>query len=148
MSVVAWDGKTLAADKAEFNGSMKFEGFKLHVIAADTVIAHVGGAAQAVAMIQWWKSGAKPGDFPQENRDKDEWTRLIIASRDHDGSKTLITYENSPYPLRLWAPYMAWGAAAQVAMGALAAGASAERAVEIAIKHHDAAGFGVEAWTL
>jgi hypothetical protein len=111
------------------------------------VLGWVGSEYTGRLMIEWFVNGHHPKDFPEQNKGGEDWSRLIVARRE-DNRNEVVTYECSHAPLPVDAPYMAWGSAKEVAMGALAAGVDARRAVEIAIQHHRDCGFGVQVETL
>lgn len=90
------------------------------------IYAYTGLTPLMDVMIRWHKDGAKPENLPPySNEDGDGWT-LIIIDRHGVGKYTA----SCPYVERLDAP-IAFGAGDDLAMGAMLAGASAERAIEL-----------------
>ena len=138
MSVVAWDGETLAADRALGRGETKTEGSKLFVSRnKKRACAVVGDVAEGFALAKWYISSRR-GAAPVTSD-----STLIIVE---DGA----CYEigSNGQPIRVEGKFAAWGSGDQVAIGALAHGASAIEAVKICCTHCDGCGFGVDSFTV
>lgn len=142
MSVVVWDGKTIAADMQGTNCDMRFVEHKM-VVHGGVVAAWTGTASYGKELAQWYFDGADKAKWPEFQKDKEEWCRLIIAT-----SNECKFYERNPYPFTVSDPYMSWGSGRDYAMGALAMGADARKAVEVASKFSTGCGLGVEAYDL
>ena len=142
MSVVAWDGKTLAADRQSTNHGHKAICRKLWVV-GDSAIAVTGSIAEGLAMKAWFEAGADPAEYPGFQGDKERWCRLIVVTAD-----ALLEYEQpcTPVPWPRDKP-MAWGSGRDFALGAMTAGADAIVAVEITNSLSTETGFGVDAWS-
>jgi ATP-dependent protease HslVU (ClpYQ) peptidase subunit len=139
MTVIAWDGKILAADKQATYGIFRKVGTKIYRLSSTEIIAVCGCSGTSQRMIEWYKNGAKTEDWPEELQNSDDWSNIIVANKD-----SVFWYDRQPYPLYLQQPFMAWGVGADFAMGALEMGADSIRAVEIASKHCEGCGFGVD----
>jgi hypothetical protein len=132
MTVIATDGKTIAADTMMTFGSERQLGQrKLRVVQLDsishTVLAFGGTAAVADALERWFCGGAKPELAPKLGGDA-SWQLLAITR------EGLAFYNDRvPYPCRVMPPFT-MGCGGDVALGAMKAGVSPERAVEIAIE--------------
>jgi len=140
VSVVAWDGRTLAADRQSTNHGNRSEVQKLWRAANPlTALAVTGGIAEGLAMVEWYKAGADPASYPAFQNDSGRWTRLIVVTETE-----LLEYEQPSTPIR-WRRQdkRAWGSGRDYAIGAMAAGASAREAVEITNAHCTETGFGV-----
>lgn len=142
MSVVAWDGKTLAADRQATCAGLRTPTSKMCVTKSE-IIAWTGDSDKGRLLADWYLSGADKTTWPKQQEDKDGWVRMIVASA--SGCKV---YEMTPYPLIVHAPFAAWGSGRDYAYGALEMGADARRAVEVANIHSIECGFGVEAYDL
>ncbi len=94
MSVVAFDGNLLAADRAGNFGGCKIPGQKLFLIDEDTAVAFTGSIASAMAMLEWVKHGCKVEQFPDCNKG-DDYSRVIICKR---STRSVFMYEKTPYP--------------------------------------------------
>lgn len=142
MSVVVWDGKTLAADRQGVCCDMAYTESKMAVQMNDSwkvVCAWTGVACYGRELAKWYFDGADKDHWPDFQNDKDDWCRLIVA--DANGCRT---YEMRPYATVVHDPFMAWGSGRDFAMGALAMGADARLAVEIASRFSATCGRGVE----
>lgn len=140
MSVVIFDGKTMAADRIVITGNLQIRGSKIRKLPNGDVVAWVGAAISGLAMAAWWQAGADPATFPAEQKGND-WCRFIVFSKGK-----LFHFENSPVRIPEINRRIAWGAGKDFAMGALEAGASAVQAVKIASKLCIECGMGVESF--
>jgi hypothetical protein len=139
MSIVVWDGKTLAADMQATCADARFKVSKMRRLDDGTVLAWAGHQDGGLAMARWYETGADPNKLPPCQ--KDEWTRLIVVQ---PGGK-VVFYEQFGYPIEVLDCPAAWGSGRDFALGALAMGADARRAVEIACQFNINCGMGVEA---
>lgn len=140
MSVIAWDGKTLAADRAVSCGSTMYETRKIIALADGVVLAWFRTTEAGIALARWYEAGRDPEKWPAA-QGSDDWAGLIVF---RDGC--LYGYERLCIEQKVIAPYVAFGSGADVALGAMFAGAPAEMAVRAAIKHNEGCGFGVDAY--
>lgn len=140
MSVVVWDGKTLATDKQGTNCDMRFTDHKM-AVQGGIVCAWTGMSCYGRELSLWYFDGAYKDKWPDFQKDKDNWCRLIVA--DAEGCHH---YEFSPFKMIVYDQYIAWGSGRDFAMGALAMGADARTAVEVANKFSIGCGYGVEAY--
>jgi hypothetical protein len=92
------------------------------------VFGLTGNGALFDPMIQWYIDGANPEALPKCAEAYAD-TALIVFRQGH----ACFYKVNLPYPDDAAAPD-AWGAGADFAIGAMEAGASAEQAVELAIR--------------
>lgn len=147
MTTVAWDGKTLAADKmTTTNGRphLAMHG-KLHRInyhGQDALAAGSGVVAFSHAVIEWLNAGAPPDHRPEMPGPDDSFSVLVVTEAG------LFTYIDSLTPVALGQLQWALGSGGEYALGAMAAGASAKRAVEIACTLDVSSGMGVDTLTL
>lgn len=142
MSVIAWDGKSIAADKQATCADMPRTTSKLIRLPNGEIAGITGDEAAGVLLIRWYTDGADPAKWPERQRTSD-WTRLIVL-----GADGLKFYEQDPLPLRCHDEFMAFGSGRDFAMGAMAAGATAREAVEIACMLNIHCGMGVDEMTL
>lgn len=139
MTVIAWDGKTLAADRQGTNCGMRFPATKLFHLADGTVVAGTGVLAAVHRMKQWYENGADVSNYPDCQKTNDDWCRLVVVKP--GGSVTY--YEGQPVGIPSESVPAAWGSGRDFAMGAMLAGANAVRAVEITNMVSVDCGFGV-----
>ena len=142
MSVIAWDGKSLAVDKQGTCGDMRLTVKKARMLKNDVVLAWAGDQEQGLVLARWYMDGADISEWPEFQKEE-QWTQLIIA----DGN-TICYYETEPEIQRVNDSFMAWGSGRELAMGALAMGANAEQAVNIAIKFNVHCGIGCDVFKL
>lgn len=140
MSVVVWDGKTLAADKQGTCGDLMKKTTKIKRAESGDLLAWVGTSEYGLVLAQWYENGCKPEDWPEFQK-SDEWSRLIVV---HKGKA--YEYETTPTRQPVETVPMAWGSGSDFALGALAMGADAAEAVRVASKYSVSCGFGVDAF--
>lgn len=140
MTVIAWDGQVLAADKRGTQAGLvrtitKIEryGNQLLGVSGET---HIGAEMSA-----WFKAGADPEKFPPKARD-DEATLMVVR----EGQVWL--YVTSPYPLLVEDRSTAIGSGRDFAIAAMALGLDAKAAVELASRFDAGCGNGVDTLTL
>ena len=129
MSVVAWDGRTLAADSLAAAEDMRVRVRKIMRAPDGAVLAWVGCHEVGLLLYQWYTNGAKPAEWPEAQK-TDSWARLLVATEEG-----LVEYEKHPVPQPVQTSYAAFGSGGAYAMGAMAMGATAVTAVEVAIEH-------------
>jgi hypothetical protein len=138
MSVIVWDGKTLAADRMSVSANLKRTTTKIwrH---KDMLIGGAGTAVAIQAMVEWITHHKCDREkFPKlENEDVTIW----VINRNGTQAK----FEDSPFPLTYHDEKWADGSGRDFAYGALEMGADAVRAVEVASKYDAFCGHGVDA---
>jgi ATP-dependent protease HslVU (ClpYQ) peptidase subunit len=143
MTVIAWDGDTLAIDRQGQVDGMKYQAIKARALLNGDVVAYAGSLSQGLLLGDWYEAGAKKESWPEFQKDKDEWTLLIVAN-----SKGCSFYEKLPVAIPVVSAFMAWGSGRDFAIGAMDAGCSAEQAVRIASRHSTSCGEGVDVFKL
>lgn len=141
MSVIAWDGKTIAADKRAVSEGLQRTTTKLY-IHNNSVLGFVGSQAHGLALVDWYKNGADVTKYPEFQKTED-WTRLIVAEY-----CMCKTYEQTPYPLTVEDTRSAWGSGRDYALGAMYAGKNAEEAVRVASFYDINCGNGITIFNL
>jgi hypothetical protein len=144
MSVIVWDGKTLAADMQVSYGSTACKISKIRKLKDGTILATTGSECSGALMMQWYETGADFSKYPVCQSDKDDWSRLVVVLPDGQVS----CYEKYPVRIGVIQIPMAWGSGQDFALGALAMGADARKAVGIACQYSTDCGFGVEAFDI
>lgn len=139
MTVIAWDGKTLAADKRACVGSLVRTTTKIFRI-QDALVAYAGDAGTAEELKMWFASGEGPEKFPLSARDKENYCGLLVIRV----GLPILRYERSPYPVSLEDEKIAMGSGRDFAMAALYLGKTAKEAVEIAIALDYTCGNGID----
>jgi len=144
MTVIAWDGKTLAADKLTTSGDVALTTTKIFTFELDNkpvYAASCGTLVEGLILIDWYKDGADPEKYPEFQKGEKTGSTLVIV---RDG----VCYEWQTYatPIKHQDPFIAFGCGREFAIGAMAAGATAIEAVEIASRHNPDCGRGVDAF--
>lgn len=139
MTVIAWDGKTLAADKQCTIADLRRTVTKVHRV-GKCLVATTGSTAQGQEMVQWVRSGCKPESFPESQRDKDDWAATVVVR----AGPVLDLYERTPYPTRYEDKQFAIGSGRDYAIAAMYLGKCAVDAVKIASEFDVHSGMGVD----
>ena len=139
MSVIAWDGQRLAADKRASIGSLIRTTTKVFRLPA-TLAGYTGDADAGEEILAWFKAGHDPKTFPESQRNKDTWAGLLIIWPDG----VLWKYEHAPYPICFPPQQFAVGSGRDFALAAMYLGKTAAEAVEIACHFDSSCGNGVD----
>ena len=151
MTVVVWDGKTLATDRQANDGYMKWEAEKAWYVRRSIehaempshksvyyIVSGVGTLGSILKMRDCFKSH---GDLSTLEIQPNS-AELIVVS-----SKGLTVWSSNGTSVELSAP-MAFGEGREYALGAMAMGATASEAVQIANEYSLHCGKGVSCYTL
>jgi len=141
MTVIAWDGKSIAADKLEAYGDIERTTDKLERF-NEGVLTFTGEATKGIELIEWFEKGRKKENWPEFQKTND-FAVLIYAK---GGCVEVFYQESTPVVLR--GGFHAWGAGAKYAIGAMAAGKTAEEAVLITNDNCTNCGRGVDSFSL
>jgi len=148
MSIVVWDGTTLAADCAMWLSNVKYKVQKIRKINTRGIFPHalvgaVGTPSFVSAGLRFIESGflkeARP-DYKEYDDIKANDVYFILITPE----KKVFFFDAMFNATEVFEQRAALGAAAETAIGALDAGATAREAVEICIRRTDYAGLGVE----
>jgi ATP-dependent protease HslVU (ClpYQ) peptidase subunit len=142
MTTIAWDGKTLAADKRlDLNGL---------VVSTTKIARHnnilIGAAgyiASTQALINWIIKGANENDFPKSQSDDQRWCSNIVVI-----DNKIFAYEMTPYPFEIHDKFYAIGSGRDYAISAMHFGKSAIEAVQFASIFNLGTGSEVDSLTL
>lgn len=142
MSVIVWDGKSLAADRQWTSGNLTRTTTKIwrH---GDVIMGGAGTLWHMEAMRDWVLKGLVPAKFPDLKVIDNNVPHFWVINR----SGAVAKFEDSPYPLTCNDPFWAEGSGRDFAYGALAMGADARRAVEITCQYDIMCGGGVDVLT-
>lgn len=137
MTVIAFDGKTLAADKCLTEGG----GIARTVTKIEqhhgALLAIVGNWDIGAELREWWKRGANPAEFPEKARD-DKSTLIVFAN----GS--IKSYSTGPFPMLIEQEKCAFGSGRDYAEATMYLGANAIKAVQVACHFQTDCGNGVD----
>lgn len=137
MTVIVWDGTTLAADKqTSFGGS----GFAITKLGRtkDLLFGCSGNGAMCRQMSKWVLDGRHPEQLPVGFSDGS--ADVLVVER---GGKVLL-YSVGPLPTIIEETKFAIGSGMDFALGALYAGANAYHAVLAANRYSNSCGMGVD----
>lgn len=127
MTVIAWDGKTLAADKRATNNGHASTTTKIQRV-GDMLIGMAGDACYARAMLEWARTGFDPATFPEHQKSKDDFVRFVVIEK----SGRILEYELTPYPVVVEDRTIAVGSGRDYALAAMHLGKNAQEAVKVA----------------
>lgn len=140
MSTIAWDGVSLAADNAGWIGGAKFRTkkiFRRFIDGKECLCAVFGSLPFGLAALDYI---AEAGERPDPKNYGDDESLDIAFIWPKGESPYTLTAGFVKIPV--YAEFRACGAGREFAMGAMAAGATAEQAVLIAADHSDYSAFG------
>lgn len=143
MTVIAWDGKTLAADKLSTNGSTKGTTTKIFTH-GNELLGVTGDLSIGLEVRDWYVAGAVPKDYPTGNREPGRGSSLIVVKPD----RSVWKYESSPVPFRVEDARCAFGSGDESAKVAMHCGKTAVEAVQIASLFNTGCGGGVDSLVL
>ena len=144
MTVVAWDGKTLAADRLAVCGRARSSVTKIYRFGGE-LIGGAGTISVVKEMAHWYEMGADPETFPASARGEADGTSVLIVVL---ANGTAWSYEGGPLPFLVEDPHGAWGCGNEAALVAMACGLHAAAAVAMVSRFNSACGNGVDALTL
>lgn len=137
MTVIAWDGRTLAADKRAVSGGGIARVVTKIVRHGPQLLGITGDWDTGAEMRQWFMDGARAADFPAKARE-DKATLVVV---DADGIRT---YASGPYAMWIEQVKCAWGSGRDFAEAVMWLGHDARRAVEAACHFQTDCGNGVD----
>ena len=143
MTVLAWDGKTLAADKLVVNGDCRQRTTKIERF-GHQLLGVCGNLSVGRELLAWFKAGADAALFPAGNRNLNEGASLVVINPDGGVWK----YESSPHPFEVEGKFCAFGCGDVAALVAMHCGESALSAVLIAGDYVHGCGGGVDSLEL
>ena len=137
MTVIAWDGKTLAADKRAAYGSYK-GGVVTKIFRWKGGLCGVSGSmGHGMQLVSWLQKGAVEENFPEPD---ESGTQFIVVHTDG----RVAFYEDSPTPLYFENAHQAIGSGANYALSAMALGKDAKDAVAFACTMDAFCGNGID----
>lgn len=139
MTVIAWDGRTLAADKQSTSHGMRRTTTKIHRV-SDGLLALTGGGAHGTALLDWFRGERDKEKWPKSPND-DDCASVIHVTRDG-----VFVYNGAGFPHGepIEDGFIAFGAGRDYAMAAMYLGCDARRAVEVACVFDVGCGQGID----
>lgn len=144
MTVIAWDGNSLAADKLSTDGTARSTTTKIQRTPDGELIGACGAAAACREIVAWYLDGAKPETFPPTQRVESTAAWLLIIASD----RGVHYVQTSPHPMRYEDERFAIGSGRDFAIAAMFLGKNAREAVEVACALTTCCGQGIDTLTL
>lgn len=139
MTVIAWDGRYLAADMQATCNTQRMLAKKLITPDQGVCLGITGSYDTFGSLIDWYAYKDKP--YPCADSDASTWGRLVVVK-----DRRLSWYETSRFPSENMDRFNAFGNGRDFALGAMAHGASAEQAVRITCAICNSCGLGVSVY--
>jgi hypothetical protein len=139
MTVIAWDGKTLAADKQATTSGLMRKVTKIRRING-RLFAVSGDWDRGQLMFDWAEQGMKREDWPEFQKKDDEWVGMVMIDEQGKAWK----FERAPIPYLIEDPTFAMGSGRDYAYAAMHMGADAANAVLVACAFESGCGLGVD----
>jgi ATP-dependent protease HslVU (ClpYQ) peptidase subunit len=136
MTVIAWDGKTLAADKRTTDAGVGLTTTKIFRAPCGALLGAGGTTSACHGLKNWWVAGADPEKFPEKDKD----AALMVVK---PGGKVLVYWE-SAVGVEIEDAFFAIGSGRDFALAAMHLGCSAKRAVEVACTFSPYCGNGID----
>lgn len=142
MTVIAWDGKTLAADKRASANGLILTVTKIRRI-NKALYGCAGSMSGAQEMFAWVENGCDPKELPAFQR-TDDYVAMLMVGAD----RIAYRYDCGPFPLKLEDKFTAIGSGRDFAIAAMHLGCDARHAVEVASIFETSCGNGVDELSL
>jgi ATP-dependent protease HslVU (ClpYQ) peptidase subunit len=139
MTVIAWDGKTLAADKQCTSVGHPSTVTKIFRVPGG-IVGFTGNSGHAQALLTWFREGRNPKEWPPKGGE-DSAGAVFISD---DGELRGYSGEDGPHFMIYENAFMAWGAGRDYALAAMYFGRSAREAVEVACALDTSCGMGID----
>jgi hypothetical protein len=142
MTVIAWDGKTLASDRQGTSAGMRRITRKIYRV-SDGLVAITGGGIHGHQLLDWFRGERNPEKWPTLKGDE-------VAYIMHFSTKGVFVYAGDlpPFGEPVLSPFIAFGSGRDYAMAAMHLGKTAAEAIEIANLFDVNCGMGVDTLTL
>ena len=146
MTVIAWDGTTLAADKQCTNNGYKTTVTKIYRFDDGRLVGAASHSHICVAFIEWLRRGGNIPDILKSAKEE----KVAGAGIEILPNGKIHRYQIgvSSIPLHFEDKFIAIGSGFEYAVGAMAMGADAIKAVEITSRFSSSCGMGVDSLRL
>lgn len=139
MTVVAWDGKTLAADKMGDAGGLKRTTTKIRRFDGG-LFGSAGTASRGAEIFAWIEAGADPDKVPAFQLSPDDYQSVMVVRNDG----TVWVYGCSAHPFQMEDPFHAIGSGRDFAIAAMHLGCNSEQAAGVACRYESGCGMGID----
>lgn len=138
MTIIAWDGKTLAADKAATNAGFANTVTKIYRIPGG-LVGFAGDGDSALDLLAWFKAGMVAADYPACQKGDNRASAIFI-----DDERRIWGYDKSPNAQLNEQPFAAMGCGRDYALAAMYLGKTASEAVQVACALDAYCGNGID----
>lgn len=135
MTVIAWDGKTLAADKRLDDVGRGWTSTKIVRTPSGALIGTSGPSGLGRWRRHWWIDGANPKDWPKGDG------RLLVVLL---GGVLNLFDDDVGYPIEIVDKHFAMGCGRDYALAAMYLGKTAAEAVAVASALDGYCGIGID----
>lgn len=139
MTVVCWDGKTLAADRRSVLGSTIYPVTKIWRIRG-CLVGGAGDFERINEMAAWFAAGENPEKLPPFQRDNNDFASLLVIQP----GGVIMRYDRGPIPFKIESRHYSIGSGREYAATAMHLGKTAKEAVEITSELDMTCGNGVD----
>lgn len=149
MTVIAWDGQTLAGDRRFARGqdiASCRKIFRITVSGNDhpewqgALMGFAGNLDGGMEMVRWFeKCGMEPEKFP-ECQTKEDYAIVMVVRKD----KTIWLFEQTPSPAQVLDPFYAIGGGCHGAMCLMHTGMPSAIAIDIVSLYNNSCGGGID----
>jgi hypothetical protein len=140
VTVIAWDGTTLAADRRACGNGQLFSMRKVFRV-GDLLVGVCGYGDKVPEFVAWVEGGRSAEAYPK-NDDSHSFTALVIEK-----SGRFLQYERTPYPMVVEELQHTIGSGRDHALTAMYLGKTAAEACELAARFDEGCGNGVDSVT-
>jgi hypothetical protein len=140
VTIIAWDGRVMAADKRTTDAGMPWTTTKIVRDGGGALLGACGNSSMCRELRLWWQKGATPENYP----DKAKACCLMVVTPD----RQILLYIDGPIPVEIHNGFAAIGSGRDYAIAAMHYGRGAIEAVELASIYDTGCGNGVDALTL
>ena len=139
MTVIAWDGKTLAADKQSTSAGYASVVTKVFRVPGG-IVGFTGSQGHAAALLAWFRGGRDPEAWPAKGGEDSAGAIFIDA----DGRCWGYSGDDGPHAAMFENRFNAWGAGRDYALAAMHLGKTAREACEVACLLDNCCGQGID----
>lgn len=138
MTIICYRDGVIAADNAVFLGNIRVGSFRKIASRDDGALAAAAGTTSICERFNVWFVNGCQSPFDPKDEDKD-FSAIIVHP---DGHVQRMGYQGDEFSIE--ASFYAIGFPQDFALGAMAAGATAEEAVRLCLQWHDGCGGDIQ----
>jgi 20S proteasome alpha/beta subunit len=140
MTIVAWDGKTLAADRQLTSGNTISSCKKLFRLDSGEIVGMAGEWGLCLQMLHWLSTTRSPETFPEFQKETEAFVQVLVITP----KKEIFDFGRSPYPTKLEDKFAAIGSGAPYALALMSKSFTAKQAVTVACRFDPNCGQGID----